>query len=286
MIQLELQFIEGKAGKKCHKCGAYIVGKAISQIYCSKTCREEVWRKGRKRKTCPMCGQDVVGHATKVYCSRECCNNAGYEAKYGKRIQVMADRSCPVCGKDVVGPTYKVYCSGGCCKVAMRKLRAERYKANSEKCKESVKRWKKANPEKVREYRRKYYDANLEHVREKNKKWNKANPEKVKGIKKKWQQANREKANARYARRRARKRANGVEPTAEYREAMVNPLTRQVCFYCGTDCTGNHHWDHHIPIAAGGPDAPWNLVVSCPTCNMSKGARLPESIFCEKIFKE
>ena len=71
--QIEFQFIEAKAGKSCHKCGEDIVGKAISQIYCSKECREEVWCKdsrcranrrpvkGGKRKACLIAGRTLWG---------------------------------------------------------------------------------------------------------------------------------------------------------------------------------------------------------------------------------
>ena len=51
------------------------------------------------------------------------------------------------------------------------------------------------------------------------------------------------------------------------------------CFYCGIDMQNwphdKIHVDHFYPVSKGGSDDPMNLVVSCSTCNLSKGARDP-----------
>ena len=169
-------------------------------------------------------------------------------------IKDKAGKACPTCGKDVVGPACKIYCSNLCKTVA----------------------WRKANPEKLKESRRKS-----------NKKWIKANYEKVRELDKKWKKANPEKRKAHQHRRRARLKGNGIEDTSEFRARMTHPLVRQVCFYCGKDCTGGKwHWDHRLPISAGGPDAEWNLVISCPPCNLKKGSKYPKTLFAEEIFNE
>ena len=100
-----------------------------------------------------------------------------------------------------------------------------------------------------------------------------------------WKRRNPEKHRERKKARRDAIRGSGNhnKPTTTHRTTMVNPLTRQVCHYCGKDCTGDFHWDHFVPISKGGPEAPWNLVVSCPTCNLSKSDKLPESIFCDEL---
>ena len=192
-------------------------------------------------------------------------------------------RECPECGGEVAGRSTKVYCSGRCQNAAQSRRWRQAY---PEQKREVCRRWQRANPEKSREAAKKWRQANPEKHREISKRWQQANPEMSREKSKRWQRANPEKRKAHDHRRRAKKKANGVEPTGEYRASMTAPLTRQVCHYCGTDCTGNHHWDHHIPISAGGPEAPWNLVIACPTCNLRKKAKLPTSIFCEEIFKE
>lgn len=227
--QIEFQFIEDKAGKACHKCGEDIVGKAISQIYCSKECREGVWRKDSRRR------------ANK------------------KPIKDRNGKTCPTCGKEVVGHATKVYCSKKCSKKARRGTDA--YKAQKARWRKS---WKRRNPAKAKAQKAKWRKG-----------WESRNPVKA-----------REQSKARKHRRRARLKNNGIEDTSDYRARMTHPLVRQVCFYCGKDCTGNFHWDHRIPIAAGGPDAEWNLVISCPPCNLKKGAKVPKTLFAEEIFKE
>lgn len=39
---------------------------------------------------------------------------------------------------------------------------------------------------------------------------------------------------------------------------------------------GKFHVDHYIPLSRGGSNLPTNIVLSCPPCNSSKGARSPE----------
>lgn len=54
---------------------------------------------------------------------------------------------------------------------------------------------------------------------------------------------------------------------------------RSICHYCkvrpGTTT------DHVVPRAFGGPDARWNYVSSCPTCNLAKAASWPDENHCD-----
>ena len=54
-----------------------------------------------------------------------------------------------------------------------------------------------------------------------------------------------------------------------------------LCFWCGT-VLQEYHIDHLVPIAKGGTNYPDNLVISCPTCNVSRGAK-PEEEFREYL---
>ena len=187
---------------------------------------------------------------------------------------------CPVCWKmfeNWVGRGKpKTYCSNKCRnkknheahKKKRNRVSRETYWRDLEKAKADQKQWKAENPDKVKAIQ---------------KRWASKNKAKMAANHAKWRQANPEKAKALCSRRRARRRANGVEDTVEFRERMTAVGTRQVCFYCGVDCTGDYHWDHFIPISRGGPDAEWNLRVSCPGCNQRKHARMPESVFCEEM---
>jgi len=47
------------------------------------------------------------------------------------------------------------------------------------------------------------------------------------------------------------------------------------CFWCSKPLDSEYHIDHFYPISRGGDNSIENLVVSCPHCNLSKGAKDP-----------
>ena len=47
------------------------------------------------------------------------------------------------------------------------------------------------------------------------------------------------------------------------------------CYYCGHNLGKPYHVDHVIPLSRGGSNAPENLVLACPHCNLTKKDRLP-----------
>lgn len=62
--------------------------------------------------------------------------------------------------------------------------------------------------------------------------------------------------------------------TRAWRKLRAEVLERDgwTCRYCGGVAT---HADHVVARANGGPDSPANLVGSCRTCNLAKGAAPP-----------
>ncbi len=48
-----------------------------------------------------------------------------------------------------------------------------------------------------------------------------------------------------------------------------------LCAYCETVLFGTYHVDHVVPLCRGGSNDWGNLAVTCPTCNLSKGAKTP-----------
>jgi len=76
-------------------------------------------------------------------------------------------------------------------------------------------------------------------------------------------------------RRRARINASPSHFTAD---DIVAQRRRQrgVCYYCGCSLDeSGYHIDHVMPLALGGGNAPENIVLSCPSCNLKKGDGLP-----------
>lgn len=79
------------------------------------------------------------------------------------------------------------------------------------------------------------------------------------------------KSNRRYAREQS---AEGSYTTADIQLQLR--AQRSKCWHCGKLLTKNFHIDHLIPISRGGSNDPRNIVISCPSCNMSKSDRLPQ----------
>jgi 5-methylcytosine-specific restriction endonuclease McrA len=53
------------------------------------------------------------------------------------------------------------------------------------------------------------------------------------------------------------------------------------CFVCRADLASGYHVDHWMPLAKGGAHEPGNIRLLCPTCNVRKGAKLPEVFLLE-----
>jgi 5-methylcytosine-specific restriction endonuclease McrA len=50
------------------------------------------------------------------------------------------------------------------------------------------------------------------------------------------------------------------------------------CFYCGSKLLNGYHADHVVPISRpdwGAHNGPENYVITCPKCNLAKGAQHP-----------
>jgi 5-methylcytosine-specific restriction endonuclease McrA len=65
------------------------------------------------------------------------------------------------------------------------------------------------------------------------------------------------------------------EPIPHWMRQVVVQRDGRYCRYCGKYIRGVYHLDHVTPVAQGGVNSTKNLVVACPSCNMSKGARTP-----------
>jgi 5-methylcytosine-specific restriction endonuclease McrA len=75
--------------------------------------------------------------------------------------------------------------------------------------------------------------------------------------------------------RRARKlNADGEHTFQDVK--VIGDLQEWRCYYCNKDVAASYHVDHMIPLVRGESDWPDNLVVACPTCNISKGAKTAE----------
>lgn len=76
---------------------------------------------------------------------------------------------------------------------------------------------------------------------------------------------------------RDRRRAREVGAEGHYTKSDVARLLKsqgRFCFYCSS-ALKKFECDHFIPLSRGGTNWPSNLRLSCPSCNYSKGAKMP-----------
>lgn len=72
---------------------------------------------------------------------------------------------------------------------------------------------------------------------------------------------------------RARKRGARGKHSATEILALLKAQKHR-CWWCDKNLT-KYHVDHRIPLSRGGDNDIRNLVISCPSCNCSRGSRLP-----------
>ena len=97
----------------------------------------------------------------------------------------------------------------------------------------------------------------------------------------KWYRANRDRVQANVLRYQARKRKATGDYTPEDIQ-LIGDRQGWRCWYCQEDCKDNYHIEHRVPISRGGSNDPSNIVISCPTCNLSKRDKLPHE-WCGRL---
>lgn len=157
-------------------------------------------------------------------------------------------------------------------------------------------RWLAGNREKNKIRCRRYYDANPEAQRQKTRRWNKKNTDKIRERNQRvywsdpergrervreWTIRNPEKAKAGHHLRRARHLAAEGSFTPEDIELQFKSQ-RGKCWHCGKKfvkgdggAKRGFHADHLFPLTKHKSNNPRNIVLACPRCNLSKGAKMP-----------
>ena len=130
------------------------------------------------------------------------------------------------------------------------------------------------NRAKIKEYHRQYYVDNKDKVTEQNRQWYINNPDKHNARTRRWRRANPERTRAAWGKRRAHKIAAGG--TFTHRDVDLQyKAQRGKCWWCACSLEDRYHIDHLVPLSRGGSNAPSNIVLACPSCNCSKGAKMP-----------
>ena len=134
------------------------------------------------------------------------------------------------------------------------------------------------------EKNKKYRAANLEKMKEKSRAYHKTNREVLNKRTREYMRVRPEMNRAGGHRRRAMKRRNGCRP---YKERDIFRRDKNTCQLCCTPIDMGIKWpdsmspslDHIIPISKGGPDTAENVQAAHLSCNVSKGAKLPATLF-------
>lgn len=177
------------------------------------------------------------------------------------------------------------------------KSRRAHYAENKSEILERKREYRRANAAKVREWRLKYYWSDPDKHRKRSKDFYHRDLARSRRLAKKSYQRNKESYRERKAelarecyfrdvetsRRKSRNR--GYIRREVRREGVGWSVFRdwssyipKVCFYCGVSCEKMYHVDHFIPLSRGGAHVLTNLRVACPSCNLSKAAKLPAEI--------
>lgn len=122
---------------------------------------------------------------------------------------------------------------------------------------------------------RKYYSANKKTMDENSRKWTANNKDRIAVTGRKWRYKNHEKIktiykNAAFKRRTILKKGISTHRLLEWEQQQ-----QKICYWCSLRCDKEYHIDHYFPISKGGKHEMDNLVISCPTCNLTKSAKDP-----------
>jgi 5-methylcytosine-specific restriction endonuclease McrA len=148
------------------------------------------------------------------------------------------------------------------------------YLANSERIKARVSQWQKEHQEQRRQYNQEWSARNKEHRAEYNRRYAREHPEQMKEHQRRKRQKNQEQARVYALNYLSRRRANeGRISLADVRERYQRQNGQ--CNWCSVDVGDKFHVDHVIPVSRGGSNLIGNIVITCPSCNMSKGNKLP-----------
>lgn len=192
-----------------------------------------------------------------------------------KRNKSGVGSICKNCRKSIA----KVYNRAPEAKKRHAEKQREWAKKNPEKAKGSTKKWFEKHPEKKKEYKDRDYQKNKDKYQKRANDWYYAHKNDftfklnilIRQIK--YRKENPDINRANIHRRRTLVRNSHGSHTAEDIKKQYEEQGGK-CFYCKKDVSKDYHVDHVIPLSRGGSNNPDNLVIACPTCNTSKGAKL------------
>lgn len=181
--------------------------------------------------------------------------------------------------------------------------RSAKHAANPQPARDRVKAWRLANPDKRRAADKRYRERHPEAAKRRAARHVERHPERRSELKRKRRKANPDKIraaerltyarNAEYYRLKSKiksqkRRLKVTEVGGSFTQADIDlqlKSQRGKCWYCGKPFENNllragkprvgYDIEHRIPLDRGGTNDPGNIVLACPSCNCSKGTKLP-----------
>lgn len=161
------------------------------------------------------------------------------------------------------------------CRADKAKARRDRPEFKAAEAKRLAEHYQANRPE-ILDARKRRYEKNKVRELLRNKAWSDANREYHRALNRQWSKRNPVAARALVARRRALEAgADGRYTKKDVDALMVDQGGLCNACHCSLEASG-YHVDHVMPISKGGANDIGNLQLLCPTCNRSKGAKLPD----------
>lgn len=125
-----------------------------------------------------------------------------------------------------------------------------------------------------RNTRRKRNPQELLVAKEQSRKWRTDNPDKAKEVRRRY--CNKPATKAMKKIEAAHRRLGRIGPRPKKEMILSKYQTQRAkCYWCLKPLGKVYHLDHVNPISRGGTNDVSNLVLACPSCNLSRGNKLP-----------
>lgn len=222
-------------------------------------------------KTCSKCGESKPATAEYFSVDKRKLSGLGAECRVCSRKRIAKWKSDNIEHVKDVNRAYRE---------ENREIVNERTRAWAERNKERIakrmREWHMRTRDRRREVSRAWKSQNMQRVLERQRERRAANPEREREQRRAYYILEPERHRAKSHRRRTRElQAEGSFTAEDIQRQYAAQKGR--CYYaaCGHSKLVKYEIDHIIPLSRGGTNWPDNLVLTCPSCNKTKNARLP-----------
>jgi len=168
------------------------------------------------------------------------------------------------------------YCKICAAQVGKRSLAKPEVKAKADKRRKD---YYYEHQEEQKQSRQQWYQANRERVLEGDHQFRKEHPEILAERWQRWAKTERGYEHCRVRVRNRHARSKGAQGNYTFNDIQKQYANQKgKCYYCRVKIknhTSAYHIEHVIPLSRGGTNDMSNIVLACPSCNLSKSNKLP-----------